>query len=237
MSESNTIIERIRKLLKITIANGASENEAEIALQKANKLIEEYQIYSDQLDEGSSYNEVSFNTHKRQPEQFKPVIHQISLFFGVFVILKGRDTYSFYGKREFCELAKEMAERAEFECEMSLTYYRESEEYKKQRYYKAPLAVSNAYKKGFYNAVLEKLCFENEARSKSIFSTTGRNLVLNIQADLRRNYEEEHNIHLQKHDLKINITVSKASLAGRSEGQKFRINQELGKSEKIKRIA
>lgn len=58
MLDKSKIIEQVKKLLEVNQSNGATESEEKIALEKANMLIEKYQIEKYQLKRKSS------NTHE-----------------------------------------------------------------------------------------------------------------------------------------------------------------------------
>lgn len=83
MLDKSKIIEQVKKLLEVNQSNGATEAEEKIALEKANMLIEKYQIEKYQLKSKSSNIHEYFTPKKKYPFYlFSGVINLIAEYFG-----------------------------------------------------------------------------------------------------------------------------------------------------------
>lgn len=66
MEERDKVRIKIKKLLKISIENGATENEANIALKIATKLMTDYQIHTHELNKSESeLKKIEFETKRK----------------------------------------------------------------------------------------------------------------------------------------------------------------------------
>lgn len=93
MLDKSKIIEQVKKLLEVNQSNGATEAEEKIALEKANMLIEKYQIEKYQLKSKSSNTHEYFVPKKKYPLYlFNGVINLIAEYFGCIAFSQGKKT-------------------------------------------------------------------------------------------------------------------------------------------------
>ena len=90
MLDKSKIIEQVKKLLEVNQSNGATESEEKIALEKANMLIEKYQIEKYQLKSKSSNTHEYFTPKKKYPiyDWFLWYYIIIQVLFCVFMFIR-----------------------------------------------------------------------------------------------------------------------------------------------------
>lgn len=111
MLDKSKIIEQVKKLLEVNQSNSATEAEEKIALEKANMLIEKYQIEKYQLKSKSSNTHGYFTPKKKYPIYlFNGAISLIAEYFGCIAFTQGKKIIVF-GDGEFVNLAIDMAKR------------------------------------------------------------------------------------------------------------------------------
>ena len=106
------IIEKIKKLLEINRANGATEAEEAAAMERANVLMTKYQIEEFQLSGTiKTKNMKSSDILDDKSFAFSQFRCAVGEFFGV-LSLFSNTTYGFYGAQDNVQLAKEMTKRS-----------------------------------------------------------------------------------------------------------------------------
>lgn len=127
MLDKSKIIEQVKKLLEVNQSNGATEAEEKIALEKANMLIEKYQIEKYQLKSKNTHE--YFVPKKKYPFYlFNGVINLIAEYFGCIAFTQGKKMIIF-GDDEFVNLVIDMAKRFEFEMEIEVNKFKRSANY------------------------------------------------------------------------------------------------------------
>jgi hypothetical protein len=217
-----TIIEKIKKLLEINRANGATEAEEMAAMERANVLMTKYQIEKHQLRGGIKTK----NIHIRQPitewthsiEQFHV---RIGEFFGV-LALHTKCDMSYYGNKDQAEMAMQTAKRAILSQDIGYTKYLCSDEYRIHRRTQNRRIIKLSFHEGFFdrlNARLDKMIEEREAET---IHATGTNLVVLDAENLKSEYENDFGYHLNNgRNLKAKTVDYDSYIAGDKKGSEF----------------
>lgn len=150
MIDKNKIIEQVKKLLEVNQSNGATESEEKIALEKANMLIEKYQIEKYQLKSKSRNTRQYFIPQKKYPMYlFRGAISMIAEYFGCIAFSQAARMIIF-GDGEFVNLAIDMAKRFEFEMESEVHKFKRSASYlANKRFGRNSLAMTNSFQSGY----------------------------------------------------------------------------------------
>lgn len=217
-----TIIEKIKKLLEINRANGATEAEEAVAMERANALMTKYQIEKHQLRGGIKTK----NVHIRHPitewtHSFEQFHVRIGEFFGV-LALHTKSNMSYYGNQDQCELAMQTAKRAIVSQDMGYTKYLCSDEYRIHRRSQNRRIIKISFHEGFFdrlNARLDKMIEEREAET---IHATGTNLVVLDAENLKSEYENDFGYHLNNgRNLKAKTVDYNSYIAGDKKGNEF----------------
>lgn len=217
-------------MLEVNQSNGATEAEEKIALEKANMLIEKYQIEKYQLKSKSKNTHEYFTPKKKYPFYlFNGVIHLIAEYFGCIAFAQGKKMIIF-GDDEFVSLAIDMAKRFEFEMEIEVQIFKHSANYlASKRLGTNSLVMTNSFRNGYCSKVIERLFGFIEARQQNCQKSTGTDLVVlnreNLKEDFMKDFGVEK-IYKSKRKLSNNIDAE-ATRSGLAAGDNFRISEEL----------
>lgn len=230
MLDKSKIIEQVKKLLEVNQSNGAAEAEEKIALEKANMLIEKYQIEKYQLKSKSKNTHEYFTPKKKYPTYlFNGTINLIAEYFDCIAFTQGKKMIVF-GDGEFVNLAIDMAKRFEFEMEIEVQKFKRSANYLASKRLGAnSLVMTNSFRNGYCSRVIERLFGFIEARQQNCQKSTGTDLVVlnreNLKEDFMKYFGVEK-IYKAKRSLSDNID-HEATKSGLAAGEKFRISDEL----------
>lgn len=196
MSQEN-IIEKIKKLLEINRANGATEAEEAAAMERANALMTKYQIEMHQV----RGNIKTKNVHIRQPfTDWTFAFEQFHIrngeFFGV-LALTTKTNYSYYGRRDQVELAIQTAKRAILSQEIGYTKYICSDEYRRNRRTTNRYMIKNSFHEGFFECINERLDKMMDDRQKETIRATGTNLVVLNTENLKDEFSNDNGYDLK----------------------------------------
>jgi hypothetical protein len=132
MLDKSKIIEQVKKLLEVNQSNGATEAEEKIAMEKANMLIEKYQIENISLKaKAKIHTRILFL--KKYPRLFNGVVSLIADYFGCIAFTQGSNMIIF-GDDEFVGLTLDMAKRFEFEMESEVNKFKCSANYRTRKF-------------------------------------------------------------------------------------------------------
>lgn len=225
MLDKSKIIEQVKKLLEVNQSNGATEAEEKIALEKANMLIEKYQ-----LKRKSSNTHEYFIPKKKYPFYlFNGVINLIAEYFGCISFTKGRELIVFGGD-EFVNLAIDMAKRFEFEMEIEVQKFKRSVNYlASKRLGNNSLVMTNSFRNGYCSKVIERLFSFIEARQQNCQKSTGTDLVVLNRENLKEDFMKDFGVEkIYKAKRKLSDSIDpEATKSGLEAGEKFRISEEL----------
>lgn len=226
----NNIVDKIKKLLEITQANGATAAEEQAALEKANILMEKYQIERWQLKKKSKNVQKSFTSDEKFTDEVNNVMLSISEFFGV-IALKGtyNNSFTFYGPEEQAELALDMAKRAFYEAEINHGNFCLTDKYRQERRSFTRRQIKISFIQGFYIKVYRRLQELIEQRRQSMKSSTGTDLIVLNSETLSNEYEQDFNRKLKEaktRNSKTELSTS-ALKEGYEKGDTFRILDEI----------
>lgn len=230
MLDKSKIIEQVKKLLEVNQSNGATEAEEKIAMEKANMLIEKYQIEKYQLKSKSKNTHEYFTPKKKYPIYlFNGAINLIAEYFGCIAFTQGKKIIVF-GDGEFVNLTIDMAKRFEFEMEIEVNKFKRSANYlASKRLGSNSLVMTNSFRNGYCSKVIERLFGFIEARQQNCQKSTGTDLVVlnreNLKEDFMKDFGAEK-IYKAKRKLSDNIDPE-ATKSGLEAGEKFRISDEL----------
>lgn len=226
----NSIVDKIKKLLEITQANGATEAEEAAALEKANILMEKYQVERWQLKSKSKNVQKSFVCPERVTAEVGGLLREIGDFFAVLsLVKKSTNEFIYYGAVEQVELALEMAKRALHDAEINHGKYCLTDEYRAERRFYTRRQLKVSFINGFYYKVAIRLQELTEQRRQSIKSQTGTDLIVLNNETLSNDYEKDFECELgETKGRKSRTEISnKAFVEGVNKGETFRIVDEL----------
>lgn len=230
MQDKSKIIEQVKKLLEVSQSNGATEAEEKIALEKANMLIEKYQIEKYQLKSKSSNTHGYFTPKKKYPIYlFNGAISLIAEYFGCIAFTQGKKIIIF-GDGEFVNLAIDMAKRFEFEMEIEVQKFKHSTNYLASKILGTnSLVMTNSFRNGYCSRVIERLLGFIESRQQNCQKSTGTDLVVLNRENLKEDFMKDFGVEKickAKRKLSDN-TDFEATKSGLAAGEKFRILEEL----------
>lgn len=229
MLDKSKIIEQVKKLLEVNQSNGATEAEEKIALEKANMLIEKYQIEKYQLKSKSSNIHEYFTPKKKSFYLFNGVINLIAEYFGCISFAQGKKMIIF-GDGEFVNLAIDMAKRFEFEMEIEVQKFKHSANYLASKILGTnSLVMTNSFRNGYCSRVIERLLGFIESRQQNCQKSTGTDLVVLNRENLKEDFMKDFGVEKickVKRKLSDN-TDFEATKSGFAAGEKFRISEEL----------
>lgn len=229
MLDKSKIIEQVKKLLEVNQSNGATEAEEKIALEKANMLIEKYQIEKYQLKSKSKNTHQNFVSKKKYPRLFNGVVSFIADYFGCIAFTKGNNMIIF-GDDEFVGLTLDMAKRFEFEMESEVNKFKCSANYRTRKCLGTnSLVMTNSFRSGYCSRVAERLYSLIETRQQNCQKSTGTDLVVLNRENLKEDFMKDFGvdkIYKSKSKLSNNIDAE-ATRSGLIAGDNFRISDEL----------
>lgn len=229
MLDKSKIIEQVKKLLEVNQSNGATEAEEKIAMEKANMLIEKYQIEKYQLKSKSKNTHQNFVSKKKYPRLFNGVVSLIADYFGCIAFTQGSNMIIF-GDDEFVGLTLDMAKQFEFEMESEVNKFKCSVNYRTSRCLgKNSLVMTNSFRNGYCSRVAERLYSLIETRQQNCQKSTGTDLVVLNRENLKEDFMKDFGIdkiYKSKSKLSNNIDAE-AIRNGLAAGDNFRISDEL----------
>lgn len=225
MLDKSKIIEQVKKLLEVNQSNGATEAEEKIAMEKANMLIEKYQLKS------KSKNTHEYFTPKKKYSiyLFNGAINLIAEYFGCIAFTQGKKIIVF-GDGEFVNLAIDMAKRFEFEMEIEVNKFKRSANYlASKRLGTNSLVMTNSFRNGYCSKVIERLFGFIEARQQNCQKSTGTDLVVLNRENLKEDFMKDFGVEkIYKAKRKLSDSIDpEATKSGLEAGEKFRISEEL----------
>ncbi len=227
------IIEKIKKLLEISRANGATEAEEAAAMERANILMTKYQIEEFQLQ-----GTIKSKNIKKQEKLtdgslcFSQFRCAVADFFSV-LALSTSSTYSFYGAAENVDLALTMVKRGSAAFSLGYADYICSDEYRKNRRSATRLSVRKSFSDGFYMKIAARLEDLVEQRAAQTAKATGANLVVLNSENLENSFQDDFGFKLKTgRTRKMRSIDLQAFTAGEIKGDEFRILNEVAKNEK-----
>lgn len=222
------IIEKIKKLLEINRANGATEAEEIAALERANVLMTKYQIEKFQI-KGSIKTK---NVHQKEELTDKSLMFgyfraSVADFFGV-LALNSKFTYSYYGDSEQVNLAIDMVKRAQTSESLGFTNYLCSNEYRANRRRANRRIIKNSFHDGFFFRLGERLDEFVEQRKEETAKATGANLVVLEKDNLERSYSDDFGYKLRTSKTgRVRDVDQEAFTHGKQKGEEFSVLEEL----------
>ena len=222
------IIEKIKKLLEINRANGATEAEEMAALDRANILMTKYQIEEHLLRSSIKTKNKKIEAYIIDNSRtFSDLRCSVADFFGV-LALESNLKYSFYGAEEQVNLAHDMIDRATTALSLCFTNYICSDEYRCNRRITSRNEVRASFRDGFYSRISDRLDKLVKEREVDTTKATGTNLVVLNDQNLKNSYNEDFGVKLETAKQKrIRSVDAMAYSAGTREAEKFRILQEI----------
>ena len=222
------IIEKIKKLLEINRANGSTEAEEMAALDRANTLMEKYQIEQFQI---KGANKTKNIVEKAQLDDgtlaFSNFRALVGDFFSV-LALHSRSTYSYYGNAEQVKLAIDMTKRASMSECLGFTDYICSEEYRLNRKTAGRKIIKDSFHDGFFMRLCDRLEELIAQRQENIIKATGTNLVVMEQDNLRNSYSDDFGYKLEfGHSGRTRDVDFHAFNSGQEKGNEFRVLNEI----------
>ena len=217
-----TIIEKIKKLLEINRANGATEAEEAAAMERANALMTKYQIEMYQV----RGNIKTKNVQIRRPfTEWTYAFEQFHIrngeFFGVLALSTKRD-FSYYGNQDQAELAMQTAKRAMTSQEMGYTQYLCSDEYRRNRRTTNRTIIRKSFHEGFFDRLNVRYDKMIEDRQAEMVHATGTNLVVLTEENLRNEFTSDTGINLRVvKGLQAKEVDRAAYHAGDNKGKEF----------------
>lgn len=200
-----------------------------IALEKANMLIEKYQIEKYQLKSKSKNTHQNFVSKKKYPCSFNGVVSLIADYFGCIAFTQGSNMIIF-GDAEFVNLAIDMAKRFEFEMQIEVQKFKYSANYlANKRLGTNSLVMTNSFRNGYCIRVAERLHSLIETRQQNCQKSTGTDLVVLNRESLKEDFMKDFGIdkiYKSKSKLSNNIDAE-ATRSGLAAGDNFRISDEL----------
>lgn len=216
-------------MLEVNQSNGATEAEEKIALEKANMLIEKYQIEKYQLKSKSKNTHEYFTPKKKYPRLFNGVVSLIADYFGCIAFTKGNNMIIF-GDDEFVGLTLDMAKRFEFEMESEVNKFKCSANYRTRKCLGTnSLVMTNSFRSGYCSRVAERLYSLIETRQQNCQKSTGTDLVVLNRENLKEDFMKDFGVEkIYKAKRKLSDSIDpEAAKSGLEAGEKFRISEEL----------
>jgi len=151
------IVDKIKKLLEINRANGATEAEEMAALERANVLMTKYQIEKHQLKSNIKTKNIEQNESLEDKTfEFEQFCVSVGSFFGV-LALHSKIHYSFYGNADQVKMAIQMTKRALTSQSLGFTNYLCSDEYRIHRKTADRRIIKNSFHDGFFERLTFRL--------------------------------------------------------------------------------
>lgn len=222
------IIEKIKKLLAINRANGATEAEEMAALERANTLMTKYQIEKFQIKGAiKTKNIIEKAELDDSTLAFSYFRASVGEFFGV-LSLHGRLTYSYYGDAEQVKLALEMTKRAQVSQSLGYTNYLCSEEYRSNRRTANRRIIKTSFHDGFFIRLSDRLDELVKQRQENTVKATGTNLVVMEKDNLRNSYSDDFGYKLHSSSKGRAREVDPAAfVSGKKKGDEFSVLEEI----------
>lgn len=217
-----TIIEKIKKLLEINRANGATEAEEAAAMERANALMTKYQIEKHQLRGGIKTKNIKIRYPVLEwTHSFEQFHVRIGEFFGV-LALHTKCDMSYYGNKDQTEMAMQTAKRAILSQDMGYTKYLCSDEYRIHRRSQNRRIIKISFHEGFFDRLNARLDKMIEDRQAETIKATGTNLVVLTDENLRNEFTSDTGINLRVVKGRQAKEVDRAAYqAGDKKGNEF----------------
>lgn len=237
MNDIDKIKGRIKALLSRTVDRGASENEAKIALEKATKLMTEYQItqhdlktYSDDKIEEKTI-EIS-----RQSVYMRGLLASICACFDCeSYYTSGTKKVTIFGYKTDIDMVEYMSSVAFTALENEINKYKRSEDFECLIMYHAPRTVINGFINGFCYRISQKIKDLAEKKTQEIETATGTSLICLKNQMIKKSFEERYP-NLGQSNYKPTPPLKSAFCAGVESAHNTSINRgiETTKTTKIK---
>lgn len=194
MNDIDKIKGRIKALLSRTVDRGASENEAKIALEKATKLMTEYQItqhdlktYSDDKIEEKTI-EIS-----RQSVYMRGLLASICACFDCeSYYTSGTKKVTIFGYKTDIDMTEYISSVAFTALENEINKYKRSEDFECLIMYHAPRTVINGFINGFCYRISQKIKELVAKKTQEIETTTGTSLICLKNQMIKKSFEARH---------------------------------------------
>lgn len=232
MKKLDDIIEKIKKLLEVNRANGATKAEENAAMERANALMTKYQIEEFQV-QGSVKTKNTKATMDMNDKclSFYNLRVAIGRFFGV-LSLQSKSTYSFYGKGDNVKMAFDMIRNAQTALSLGFTSYLCSDEYRQNRKHTSRQDVKNSFRDGFYMKIVERLEDLVKQRAADTIKATGTDLVVLNSENLADDFENDEGYELKDASApRRRYADMMAYSAGEEKGKQFEILKEVENEE------
>ncbi len=222
------IIDKIKKLLEINRANGATEAEEMAALERANVLMTKYQIEKYQLKGNIKTKNIEQNEPLDDKTfEFEQFCLRVGEFFGV-LPLHSKIHYSFYGNTEQVKMAIQMTKRALTSQALGFTNYLCSDEYRAHRRTADRRIIKNSFHDGFFERLYMRLDKLIDERAAATAKATGTNLVVldaeNLLNDFAADLGYTPKTGKAKHPREYDYNAYKA---GHLKGKEFTLLEEV----------
>lgn len=197
MENLDRIKAKIKALLSRTVERGATENEANVALEKATKLMTEYQINQFDLKNYSD-NEIIEKTI---------IVNRKSVFLRSLIasIARGFDCESFYysgnkgheevivfGYKTDVEIVEYFSDFILKACQTEISKYKESEDFECLIRFYSPQKIINSFIGGFTYRIQQKVKDLKTKKTLEIEKSTGTNLICLKNEMIKRSFDEKH---------------------------------------------
>jgi len=229
--EKDKVREKIKKLLKISVLNGATEEEAINALKIATKLMTQYQIEAHELNRSDS---------ELKKVMFEPQSHFVAVKALIIIIAEHFDCFilGFKHQKKLCVVGFDI----DVEVFMYMKDYVEDvliselQEHRKMLLFRQNDGISTKTKnknfcEGFSSAIGYNLSQAKSKQEKEIKSKTGFDLVVQKKNDIKNKLQSEiPGLKKEKeirYDSKTNTVDHYSFLAGYQVGSKVELNRQV----------
>lgn len=194
MFDIDKIKGRIKALLSRTVDRGATENEAKIALEKATKLMTEYQItqydlktYSDDKIEEKT---IELN---RQSVYMRSLVACICECFDCeSYYTSGTKKVTIFGLKTDVDIVEYMTEVVFLAQENEINKYKKSEDFECLIMYHAPRTIINGFINGFCYRIGEKVKELAAKKVQEIETLTGTSLICLKNQMIKKSFETKY---------------------------------------------
>lgn len=222
------IIEKIKKLLAINRANGATEAEEMAALERANILMTKYQIEKFQIKGAiKTKNIEQEDVLSDATLSFSYFRASVGDFFGV-LSLHNSVKYSYYGDSERVKLALEMVKRAQIAESLGFTAYLCSEEYRVKRKTANRHIIKTSFHDGFFIRLSDRIDELVAQRKEDTVKATGTNLVVLEKDNLNNSFLDDFGYKPRKRNKGRARQIDfDAFTSGKEKGDEFSVLEEI----------
>lgn len=258
--ELQAVKDRIRKLSQMTIERGASETEANQAMERVGALLEQYNLTMDEIDiRGTQCVTVSFNTGKKNRVSWETVFVGLGKFADCRVWKNANNGYDFFGFPEDTEMVLYLCRVIQQAVETETEAYKRSEEYAQLKQYQHGRALVTSFQRGMgrriYNRLIElkreieedrrrseeamqeemqgrMVEASEEAQVESARATTGTALIAVKWQTVEEQFREQ-GLRLRKSYGKARVSNSSSFHAGQRAGNKVNLSRPVGGGSEI----